>query len=180
MAEFDFGGALTSLVQNAGSYFIQQQQLKQAAKIASRQAQLPQLGMGYGGMAPQPRYPGMMYGYGASSSMPVPYNAPSMPADLVIPGLGQLSDYLKKLGLGGDSGGGGTSTVGPYRPEYGGEGGTGQPVRYRRPSISQDAYGRLSRPLGRPLLWSGDLAAFKRVRKIAGKLRRYASHSRFR
>jgi hypothetical protein len=50
----------------------------------------------------------------------------------------------------------------------------------RGPAIFQGADGRMYRSIGRPILWSGDLAAFKRVRKVAHKLRSYAGHSRFR
>lgn len=68
----------------------------------------------------------------------------------------------------------------PYETSGGVITGGSSTARMRVPSIIQGPNGRLYRTLGRPLLWSGDLAAFKRVRKVATKLRSYAGHRSFR
>jgi hypothetical protein len=81
--------------------------------------------------------------------------------DMTVFGVGNTVNTPIDYGAGVTSGGSSTATM-------------------RRSSIVQGPDGRLYRSIGRPLLWSGDLAAFKRVRKIAGKLRSYAGHRSFR
>lgn len=55
--------------------------------------------------------------------------------------------------------------------------GTMTMARMRTPSIIYDATGRAWRRAGRPVLWSGDLSAVRRVNKAASRARR-ASGSR--
>lgn len=153
MADFSFLDALGSIAENAASYFIGQQQQKQAIKLAKAGAsQLPRLGMGYGAESPSYPLPGGVNVGGPYGVTMGDY----LPSQVYAPGtsVAAMNDVTA----------GGSSTA----------------RMIRRPSIIQGPDGRLYRTLGRPLLWSGDLAAFKRVRKIAGKLRSYAGHRSFR
>ncbi len=168
MAEFDFTQALTGLVSNVGNYFMQQQAAKQQAKLISRQGMLPQLGMGYGGMAPQPRTPGMMYGYGAGYQYPAPIG-PQLP-----PGSSTPSD---PFGLGGTPLG---SMLGYANPAAAGCSSLFvQPTANPRPRPQQlvmqpnPATGRMHfwRHVGSPILYSGDVSHCKTVERILGRAR---------
>ncbi len=146
-----FGG----IAQNLGSYFMQQQQVKQQIKLAkamSGGSQLPGMAMGYSA-AP-------LTGWGSPVGIPgsIPF------------GMNMGQPVLS----------GGSSTALPAMPGAGGAMGPVMGTGARVPTqyiVLQTPSGRQVvtgvRSLGRPLLWSGDLAAVKRVGRIARKLGRF-------
>jgi hypothetical protein len=175
MADFDLTGAISSIVSNLGQgamqYMAQAQQLKAAKAMAKSMSGggfggFPQLGTGnmrFGGS-------GMMYGFGGGAP---PMNAAggvgTVPYGPAAPAPSSTGNSLLDQFLGGLGFNYGSSAVAAPGAQ-----------RVRRPGMfmATDPLGNTVpvRTLGRPLLWSGDLAAFKRVRRIAGKLRKYSGH----
>jgi hypothetical protein len=88
--------------------------------------------------------PGMIAGYGIGEA----FDSPQLPA----------------VAGGGVMAAGGTPMFRPTMAGY-----RAQTFRAQNPATGQDVY---FKPAGRPILWSSDLTACKRVRKVAARARR--------
>lgn len=146
------------------NYFGQQQQKKAITKLAkSSFGTMPQLGLGY---AASPVSSNIYGGYGGAVYGPSQGGAVDS------------SGIWSALGIDNSSVAGavmqyaGANVPGPVRPRA-----VSGPFMAADPVTGQQV---IVRKLGRPMLWSGDVAAFKRVRRVAGKLSKYAGHRRFR
>lgn len=191
-------GALTGITSGIAAaapsivgYFAQQQQIKAISKIQKNAYPvLPRLGMGVAGVPIRggqfTNAPGFSFGSnsgvytGADAVLDpnamggvgtVPYG-PALPPGMGGGSMG-INDILNAVGMGPNTSPLGSLLGYTQTP-------TGAVARARAPSswATTDPVGRavMVRSLGRPLLWSGDLAAAKRVRRIAGKLGRFVHH----
>lgn len=159
IGDIDWGDLISKTVTAGTQAYMGIQQLKAQKKAAKAAAQsmstFPMLGTG------NMRFGGAM-GYGYAGGVPLPPGS--------VYAMGQPGASMPTVYDGGyqDITAGGSSTapipVTGFRPRF--------------PAVAMDVYGRPSRPIGRCLLSSGDLAAARRVGKVARKLGTFIRHRR--
>jgi hypothetical protein len=147
----DILGKVADIGANIYAGQLQKQQVRRANRAAAASTRdFPQLGMGLASTSPA-RGAVQMAGY--TAGMPMGQVETSQAGYLRLgPGGLEMGDTMP-------------SAVMPRGPQY---------------AITQDANGRprllAIRSIGQPLLWSGDLAAVRRVAKVARKLGRFIHH----